>query len=370
VPASVDSSGARALPDVAMDSGAAQEYDVFTSTLTADFKTASRSAVGWLGDAGTSAAAPIWAGLIAIADQGRALAGGTPLTGYSQALPALYSLPAVDFHDIESGNNGDPAGPGYDLATGLGTPVANLLIPDLAAYEIPSKLAIKIEPPASAVVGTTFGLTVEVNDRFGNPATGGTVTVALGNNPGDATLGGTLTEPVENGVANFSDLTLSQAGAGYTLTVTDRNIAGVEATTSPIDVRAQVMVIGEQPVFQRKLNAKRKPTGKAVLTGFTLDFSMPLGGPSVVDQENYALDTVNLKKVRKHPIRVLRPITSFTVTYTPATISVTLELAAAQSFPTGGQLRVLPGVTADSGSLLTGITVFRITPGGKRLEPY
>ena len=152
VPASIDPTGARALPDVSMDSGSAQEYDVFTSTLSGSSDSA--SAVGWLGDAGTSAASPIWAGLIAIADQGRALAGGTPLTGYTQTLPALYSLPAADFHDIVYGNNGDPAGPGYDLATGLGTPVANLLVPDLAGYELPSQMAIKTEPPSSVVAGS------------------------------------------------------------------------------------------------------------------------------------------------------------------------------------------------------------------------
>ena len=174
-----------------MDSGSAQEYDVFTSTLSGS--SVSASAVGWLGDAGTSAASPIWAGLIAIADQGRVLAGGTPLTGYTQTLPALYSLPAADFHDIVYGNNGDPAGPGYDLATGLGTPVANLLVPDLAGYEIPSQMAIKTEPPSSVVAGSPFGLTVQVEDSLGNPVSGGTVTVALGNNPGGATLGGTLT---------------------------------------------------------------------------------------------------------------------------------------------------------------------------------
>ncbi len=194
VPASIDPDDARALPDVSMDSGAAQEYDVFTSTLSGS--SVSASAVGWLGDAGTSAASPIWAGLIAIADQGRALAGGTPLTGYTQTLPALYSLPAADFHDIVYGNNGDPAGPGYDLATGLGTPVANLLVPALAGYEIPSQMTIKTEPPSSVVAGSTFGLTVQVEDSLGNPVSGGTVTVALGNNPGDATLGGTLTAPV------------------------------------------------------------------------------------------------------------------------------------------------------------------------------
>ena len=40
---------------------------------------------------GTSVAAPCWAGLIAIADQGRVAAGGTTLDGPSQTLPALYS---------------------------------------------------------------------------------------------------------------------------------------------------------------------------------------------------------------------------------------------------------------------------------------
>ena len=186
-----------------MDSGAAQEYDVFTSTLSGS--SVSASAVGWLGDAGTSAASPIWAGLIAIADQGRALAGGTPLTGYTQTLPALYSLPAADFHDIVNGNNGDPAEPGYDLATGLGTPVANLLVPDLADYDLPSQMAIQTEPPSSVVAGTTFGLTVQVEDSLGNAVSGGTVTVALGNDPGGATLGGTLTEPVVDGLATFTE---------------------------------------------------------------------------------------------------------------------------------------------------------------------
>ena len=125
-----------AVPDVAMDSGVAQEYDVFSSTLSASSEDPKAMAVGWLGDAGTSAASPIWAGLIAIADQGRALEGGAPLTGYTQTLPALYSLPSADFHDIVYGSNGYSAGPGYDLVTGLGTPVANLLVPALASYQL------------------------------------------------------------------------------------------------------------------------------------------------------------------------------------------------------------------------------------------
>jgi len=533
VPASIDPQAARALPDVAMDSGSAQEYDVFTSTLSGS--SVSASAVGWLGDAGTSAASPIWAGLIAIANQGRVLAGGSPLTGYTQTLPALYSLPAGDFHDILYGSNGYDAGPGFDLTSGRGTPVANLLVPDLAGYEIPSQMAIKTEPPSSVVANATFGLTVQVQDRLGNPVSGGTVTVALGTYPIGATLGGNVTEPVVNGLATFNNLSLSQPGTGYTLTVSDSGIAGTQTTTAidvtpnskspatlslsdlsytydgarhaaavatspaglsgvtitysqngvtvanpthagnytvtatldnpnytapavsgtlvinqatpaltwavpanitagtklgpaqldaiatwdglplagvltytppagtvlpagngqtlkvsfaptdetdfntvtsfvPINVLQQskppqAKVISEQPIFQRKLNKYGKPVGKPVLTGFRLGFNMPLFAAAVSNTGNYQLDTITTTKVKKKVVRVLQPITNFTVSYSPASRSVTLKLAGSQSFPSGGRIVVLPGVTSGSGDVLGGTTLFTITPGGNAVEP-
>ncbi len=91
----------------------------------------------WILGGGTSLATPCWAGLIAIADQLRAARGGQPLNGPTQTLPALYSLPRSDFHDITQGSNGlYTAGTGYDLVTGLGSPVANRLVPALAAYDL------------------------------------------------------------------------------------------------------------------------------------------------------------------------------------------------------------------------------------------
>jgi len=80
---------------------------------------------GWAVYGGTSIAAPQWAALTAIADQGRA----TPLST-GQMLKALYSHPG-DFYDITSGNNGYAAGIHYDLVTGLGSPYANLVVGDL-----------------------------------------------------------------------------------------------------------------------------------------------------------------------------------------------------------------------------------------------
>jgi subtilase family serine protease len=91
---------------------------------------------GWYQVGGTSAGAPQVAAMIVLADQLRGAAGS--LDGVSQTLPALYSVSKADFHDITVGNNGYPAGPGYDLVTGRGSPVANLLVTDLANWNLPA----------------------------------------------------------------------------------------------------------------------------------------------------------------------------------------------------------------------------------------
>jgi subtilase family serine protease len=93
---------------------------------------------GWYVVGGTSCSSPQWAGLIAIADQ----MAGTDL-GYIN--PALYQIAsdpgkyAADFFDVTIGDNqtssipGYPASSGWDAVTGLGTPNAANLLPDLVA---------------------------------------------------------------------------------------------------------------------------------------------------------------------------------------------------------------------------------------------
>jgi hypothetical protein len=117
----------------------------------------------WWQWGGTSAAAPQWAALIAIADQGRALAGKGTLDGATQTLPALYQLPSTDFHDITTGSNGDAAHAGYDLATGLGSPIANRLIPGLVAY---SGVAGRPSGAATSIPPTGLGLTAKQSLLF------------------------------------------------------------------------------------------------------------------------------------------------------------------------------------------------------------
>jgi hypothetical protein len=87
---------------------------------------------GFLQVGGTSAGAPQWAALVAIANQGREANGKSAFNG-GDLLTAIYTVSQSDYHDIKQGSNGNRAGTGYDLATGRGTPIANLLIPDLVA---------------------------------------------------------------------------------------------------------------------------------------------------------------------------------------------------------------------------------------------
>ena len=125
----------RTIPDVSFDADPNTGVAIYDSY---DFG----AGTPWIQIGGTSLSCPCWAGLIAIVNQERVDAGGTTLDGPTQTLPALYELysdPAKyssDFHDITSGYNVYPAGIGYDFVTGIGTPIANQLVPDLARFPL------------------------------------------------------------------------------------------------------------------------------------------------------------------------------------------------------------------------------------------
>ena len=107
---------------------------------------------------GTSCAAPLWAGLMALVNQ-QAAANSLPPIGFLN--PAVYALGkganyASTFHDITTGNNFSSSSPskfsavtGFDLCTGWGTPLGNGLINALAG------------PPAPLIISNNFTLSVE-----------------------------------------------------------------------------------------------------------------------------------------------------------------------------------------------------------------
>jgi hypothetical protein len=230
----VQSTGMRTMPDVAFDA------DPNTGVAIYDTYDDTDGTGGWFQIGGTSLAAPAWAGLTAIADQGRVTQGGGTLDGPSQALPYLYSISSLyptDFHDITVGGNGGfKAGPGYDEVTGLGSPVTNSLLPDLSAFGTATQLVLTAQPPSSVIVGDGFGVVATAEDALGHidPAFNDTVSLALGNNPGGANLSGTLTVNAVHGEAVFDGLALNQIGNGYTLTISNSSFPTI--ITNPFNI--------------------------------------------------------------------------------------------------------------------------------------
>lgn len=129
------------------------------------------TAVQWISAGGTSLAAPMWAGLVAVANASRqqatlpVMAGGHALL-YGQ-IGAVASNYASGFADIRLGSHGTcstcTAAPGYDQLTGLGTPNAGALVSLLTGATVPAPAPVVTSASISGTVGTALTFTVAVN---------------------------------------------------------------------------------------------------------------------------------------------------------------------------------------------------------------
>jgi len=226
------SSTRRASPDIAYNSDPNTGFPVYDSYNNT-------GAAKWSQFGGTSAAAPQWAALAAIADQGRSLAGLGSLDGRSQFLPAIYRMAAADFHDVTTGGSaGTPkysASAGYDLVTGRGTPVANLVIADLVVW------GTSTTPPASAPSAPTAfsgvaASATQVNLSWGasGNADGYRLYQVSGNT---ATLIGTLAA-----TATSATVTGLNAGTAYTFRLDAYNAAGSGSATTQVTTPAATAI--------------------------------------------------------------------------------------------------------------------------------
>ena len=144
----------RQVPDVSANADPASGYAIYCTV-----NNAGCSSAGWLNVGGTSAAAPLWAGSMALINQ-YLLSKGQTVVGFAN--PALYgifnaqqSLPA--FHDVTSGTNlYYPAAAGYDMASGIGSPDINNLAQDLvgAGNPTPTPTPTNTPPPSPTVTLT------------------------------------------------------------------------------------------------------------------------------------------------------------------------------------------------------------------------
>ena len=207
---------------------------------------------------GTSAAAPLWAGFTALANQ-KAAANGLPRVGFAN--PAIYAIGQgsdylSDFHDIGLGNNGRfSALAGYDLATGWGTPAGQHLIDDLS--------------------GVASGITSVVASRAGFSLSASPAAIVI--NP-SGSAGTTVTVVPFNGFTGSVALTVSGLPAGVTSSF---NPASAATTSTITFVAGSAAVAGTSTITITGTSGSLRSTTTVTLQVVAPGFSLTASAGSV-----------------------------------------------------------------------------------------
>jgi streptogramin lyase len=145
----------------------------------------------------------------------------------------------------------DTAGTGYTITasgTGLAPATSSPFNVTLGA----THLVVTAGPQGSVPAGTPFTVTAAAEDGSGNidASFDGTLTVAIGNNPGISTLSGTTILGANSGIVTFGGLALNNPGADYTLIVSDPSSGLMAGSTAGFNVSpppATHLVVTAQP---------------------------------------------------------------------------------------------------------------------------
>ena len=208
----------------------------FTYYVCADQTTCTANDYG-----GTSFAAPLWAGYLALTNQ-QAIANGNAVLGFIN--PTLYSIGEgssydTDFHDITSGSNGYSASTGYDLATGWGSPNGSGLLNALAGISSTVGYSLSASPGTVSIVqggsnSSASTITSTVTGGFDSA-----VTLSASGQPSGVTVGFSPTSITGAGSSTMSISVGSTVATGtYTITVTGTSGSTTETTTVSLTVTA------------------------------------------------------------------------------------------------------------------------------------
>jgi subtilase family serine protease len=351
-------SSARPTPDVAYDASPSTGVYVYDSVPY-------EGGSGWWEVGGTSAGAPQWSALLAIADQGRALSGQPALNSSSpqQVMSILYANPA-DFHDITSGTStGNPqysAGPGYDYVTGMGSPIANLIVGSLdgtstASYD---KLVLSETAPTTAeTAGKSFSLTVTAQKSSGATDTGYLGTIQFTSSDVQAGLPANFTFTAADDGAYTFPVTLKTAGS-QSVTATDTTTSAITGTLSGISVSpasASQFVLSGLPstatvgVAQTLTVTAEDPYGN-VATGYTGTVHFTSSDPQASLPANYTFTSAN------------DGVHAFTLTFgTAGTQSVTVKDTSSGITATQSGITVAPAAPTNLVASAVSSTQIKLT---------
>ena len=315
----------REVPDVSADAAPSTGYEVFYGALHR-----------WVAVGGTSAAAPLWAGLTALADASGlgGCSGGSPL-GFLN--PALYAIAgsttgAHAFNDVLSGNNnpagsGDyPAAAGYDMATGLGTPIAT----DGASPGLVAQLCGPTETITAPAAGATYTQTQSVPAAYS----------CVSPTPGTPTCSGSLPSgsPIDTATTGQHSFTVTAADSIGTTTQRTVAYTVVPPPAATITIPANGDAYTEGQALSATYGCTASTSGAPSCAG-----TLPSGSP---------LDTATLGA---HSFRVTATdtngvATTTTTSYTivaPPRVTITLPANGA-SYAIGRHARASFGCAASA----------------------
>jgi CSLREA domain-containing protein len=249
--------------------------------------------------------------------------------GPTQTHALLLGSPAIDAgNSCVTTNNCASNNLGFNLTTdqrGAGFPRLVGGTVDMGAFEkrsgVPTHLAFGVQPTITAPNSViTPAVTVQVMDDDNNifTASTATITLALGANPGGATLGGTTSRAAVSGAATFNNLTVNQAGRDYKLTASSSGLPG--ATSNAFNICPLMTVTpGTNPsVAYGAVNANLPYTTTGNPNRFSIDYDATANVAGFVDVTNATLPA--------SPIVLTIPGTAL-----PGTFNATLTLSTSTS---------------------------------------
>ena len=244
-----------------------------------------------------------------------------------------------------------------------------------------AQLDFQNEPTTAAAGAPLPAIRIEVQNDQGGAVTSGDmpVTIALGDNPTGAVLGGTKTVNAFNGVAVFGDLTVNQAGTGYTLVATSGSLK--PATSAPFAVVAGIPTalgiaiqpsatgasgtpLARQPVIQL-----RDAAGNAVAkAGIQVTAALEGGAATLGGTRTVATNAEGVATFTN--LTLTGPSGTYTLLFAAPNLTavasngITLGAATALVFTTE------PPAVATSGAVLSPAPVLRLVDGsGSPVDP-
>ncbi len=314
---------------------------------------------------GTSAAAPLWAGFVALANE-QAVANGKPPAGFLN--PALYTLGAgsaykTALHDITSGSNGFAAIGGFDLATGWGTPAGQPLIDALSSMPAAPSFKLSATPVAVSVqTGASATATIQVTGQNGFS---GSVALSVTGLPTGVT--GTFSAVSANGASTLTLTASASAAAGNaSLTVTGKS--GTLSATVPI-----TLTVSTPPGFSlsssvSSLSVVQASSAAATITvmpkaGFTGKVNLAASGlpPGVTASFNPASTGTTSTVTFSATSSAALGAANVTVTGSAGTAAATVTIALTVKAPPGISVSAAPASLSLAQST-SGSTTITVTP--------